>query len=549
MLLQKHCSNYTYTMISPARLAASLVTCFAVVTLLTMCSPQKKSTEHDRPRIVITADPELDDNNSLIRFLLYSSDVEVEGLIYASSQFHWKGDGKGTKFMVPGREYTRYGLNICPCESWRWADDERFIHDAVEAYEKVYPNLKVHNTHYPTPEVLKSKIFYGNIEFDGDISKDSPGSDHIKSLMLDDKPGQLFITAWGGHSTIARALKSIQEQYENTTEWADIREKISHKVVLLPSGDQDDTYAKYIQPNWPDIEYRQFRGGPNYAYAAQLRAKKEDSVYLTTSWMKENVSDRGPLGEIYRVWGDGKQMVKDDIFDYFGLAGHTNEELKKMGYIVWLPVQEKGSWLGEGDTHTFMSMLNNGLRAHENGLYGGWGGRQANIPVQTFQPANPSALDSTLQGMMSTIGSLGAPRVETGPTLPNFFPQAENDFAARMKWSVTPAFDDANHEPLVEVTGPSNIEASPGDHVLLIGKATDPDGDDVSVKWWQFRVGSYPGEVAIENSTTYDATVAIPMDAVPGQTIHVIFEVADNGEPVLTRYQRVIITVKGPAEK
>ncbi len=26
----------------------------------------------DRPRIVVTADPELDDNNSLIRFLLYS---------------------------------------------------------------------------------------------------------------------------------------------------------------------------------------------------------------------------------------------------------------------------------------------------------------------------------------------------------------------------------------------------------------------------------------------------------------------------------------------
>ena len=31
-----------------------------------------------RPRIVITADPELDDNNSMIRFLLYSSDVDVE---------------------------------------------------------------------------------------------------------------------------------------------------------------------------------------------------------------------------------------------------------------------------------------------------------------------------------------------------------------------------------------------------------------------------------------------------------------------------------------
>ena len=126
-----------------------------------------------------------------------------------------------------------------------------------------------------------------------------------------------------------------------------IKEKISRKVVLLPSGDQDDTYATYIKPNWPEIDYRQFSGGPNYGYGAQLGAKLQDSVYLTSSWMKENITDRGPLGAIYRVWGDGKQMVKGDIMDYFGVAGKSNAELKKMGYVVWMPVQPKGSWLGK----------------------------------------------------------------------------------------------------------------------------------------------------------------------------------------------------------
>ncbi|MGZ3776913.1 MAG: nucleoside hydrolase-like domain-containing protein, partial [Mucilaginibacter sp.] len=85
------------------------------------------------------------------------------------------------------------------------------------------------------------------------------------------------------------------------------QKKISGKVVLLPSGDQDDTYAKYIKPNWPGIEYRQFSEGPNYGFAAQLRAKPADSIYFTAGWTKENVSDRGPLGALYRVWGDGKQ--------------------------------------------------------------------------------------------------------------------------------------------------------------------------------------------------------------------------------------------------
>lgn len=537
-------------MVPRSKLTAVLAAITAI-TFVTSCSPTKEVDERVRPRIVVTADPELDDSNSLIRFLLYASDMKVEGLIYASSQFHWKGDGKGTKWFVPGREYTRYGLKICPCESWRWGEDERFIHDAVEAYEKVYPNLKEHDPNYPSPDSLKSKIFYGNIEFDGDFSKDTPGSDHIKRLMLDNKPGPLFITAWGGHSTIARALKSIQDQYENTPEWTNVKEKISRKVVLLPSGDQDDTFANYIRPIWPDIEYRQFRGGPNYGYGAQLRASDDDSVYLTSTWMKKNVSDQGPFGEMYRVWGDGKQMVKNDIFDYFGIPGKTNEELKKMGYIVWLPVLEKGSWIGEGDTGTFMNMLGNGLRAYEDGLFGGWGGRQVNAPVFSFQPANPAALDSTLQGMMSTLRSItsGSAATENAPKLPDFFPAAQRDFAARMKWSVTPKYDDANHEPLVDIEGNDDIEASPGDKVQLIGKVSDPDKDDVAHQWKQLNVGTYPGDVVIENDASLNTTFVVPADATPGQTIHVTLEATDKGEPALTRYQRLVVTVKKPAEK
>ena len=73
---------------------------------------QQRQHNAPRPRVVITADPELDDNNTLIRAILYSSDVQLEGLVYVSSQFHWRGDGKGTTQFIPGREYTRLGL--CP---------------------------------------------------------------------------------------------------------------------------------------------------------------------------------------------------------------------------------------------------------------------------------------------------------------------------------------------------------------------------------------------------------------------------------------------------
>lgn len=520
---------------------------FHAIALIIMCFSDnyaiaQNAYKTDRPRIVVTADPELDDNNSLIRFLLYSSDLDVEGLVYASSGFHWKGDGKGTKWFVPGREYARFGLDTCPCASWRWAKDEHFIHAAVDAYAKVYPNLKVHNPNYPSADELKSKIRYGNIEFDGDISKDSPGSDLIKSLMLDDKAGPLFITAWGGQSTIARALKAIQQQYENTTQWDAIKKKISRKVVLLPSGDQDDTYATYIKPNWPDIDYRQFRSGPNYSYGAQLGAKPEDSIYLTPTWTRENVSDRGPLGALYRVWGDGKQMVKGDKLDYFGLTGYTNDELRKMGYLVWMPVQAKGSWLGEGDDFTFMNMLGNGLRAYEAGFYGGWGGRQASR--EESQNFSFQMSDTSQQAMASALSSLTSRGNKAANAYPNFFPAAQRDFAARLKWSVTPKYSAANHEPIVKIEGPLTVMAAAGDKIRLNGFVSDPDGDALSIGWWTMQAGGYPNKVTILNATSNQAQVVIPKDAIPGQTIHVILEATDNGTPAITRYQRVIITVR-----
>ncbi|UCH64247.1 MAG: DUF1593 domain-containing protein [Fidelibacterota bacterium] len=494
------------------------------------------SQERIRPRIVVTTDPECDDSNSLVRFLLYSTDFQVEGLIYASSQFHWKGDGRGTKWFVEGREYTRFGLNMGPMESWRWPEGDSHIEDAVEVYGRVYPNLKAHDPDYPSPGELESKIRYGNIEFDGDISKDSPGSDLIKSLMLDDVPGPLYITACGGQSTIARALKSIQEQYENTPEWESIREKVSSKVVLLPSGDQDDVYANYIRPNWPEIDYRQFSSGAGFGYGAQSRATAENAVYYTSSWMNEHISSQGPLGAFYRVWGDGKQMVEGDIFDYFGFSGYTDDELREMGYIVWLPVQEKGSWLGEGDTPTFMNLLDNGLRAYEDASYGGWGGYRLTASAAGLSPWQGDFGGASLQGAQGA----------TGPGYPDFFQEAQNDFVTRLHWSVTPEYAEANHEPEASIEGPLSVTAHPGETVRLAGEVSDPDGDPVSIKWWEFQAAdSYEGEVTIASPTSASTDVVVPADAEPGQTIHMILEVTDNAPLPLTRYQRVIITVQG----
>src|SRR6266536_5190057 len=433
------------------------------------------------PRVVVTTDPELDDANSLIRYLLYSTYFRTEGLIYASSGFHWKGDGTGKKLSVPNREYSRWGLNLCPCASWRWAPDEHYIDTAVATYAQVYPNLRVHNRNYPAPAELQSKIRWGNVAFDGDISQDTPGSDLIKALLLDDEPGPVYLLAWGGQSTIARALKSIQEQYSAKPEWAAIYQKVSRKAILSPSGDQDDTYANYIKPYWPDIRTLPAGGGGGgvaLGYGAQGTASVENAVYYSAGWTRENISSLGPLGALYRVWGDGKQMVQGDIFDYFGLSGYTADQLKANGYIVWTPPRPKGEFLGEGDTFTYLNLIDNGLRGYEAGTPGGWAGHGASgATAATGQSPLPRITINSYDDLLR----LQEARGRSPSPDPDFTPAAQYGLAARLLWSVTPTFAGANHEPRVSVRGSPALSARSGETIRLEGLTSDPDGNAVTV--------------------------------------------------------------------
>jgi hypothetical protein len=491
-----------------------------------------------RLRTIVTTDPELDDSNSLVRYLLRSADFDTEALIYASSQFHWKGDGNGTKWWQPDREYDRFGLSgICPCTSWRWAEGEQFIHDAVERYAQVYDNLKVHDPDYPTPDYLRSKIRVGNVQFDSDISisGDSPGSDLIRDVLLDDEGGPVYLMAWGGPSTIARALKSIQLQYQGTPRWRAIHRKVTRKAVIVSFGTQDNSYRDYISVSWPDIELRQ-AATTTWGYFAREVVLPEHAEYVSTEWTQDNVSSKGPFGEFYRVWGDGKQMVEGDIFDFFGFSGLTQQQLREMGYIAWMPPQEKGSFISEGDSSTFLTLIDNGLRSHEHPGWGGWGGRLAQNPDDPSEWSSDGVADRDPQG--NTPPDYAAQR---------WFGAAQRDFAARMQWSVTSDFDDANHHPVVSVRGGLDRRARGGKTLRLRAVATDPDGDTLTYKWWQYReAGTYPAVVTFSDPDSDQTTLRVPADAARDQTIHAILEVTDSGSPALTSYQRVVITVQRP---
>lgn len=527
-----------------------IVSMLAVPMLLAAGCCGQKNGVYIKPRTIVTCDPELDDNNSMIRFILHSTDFKIDGLIYTSSRFHWKGDGKGTTQFIEGSEYDQLGLG--PQTSWRFSQDERFIDDIVDAYEECYPNLKVHDPDYPDPEALRSVIAWGNCDFEGDWSQNTEGSELIKKNILDDEPGPLFIQAWGGCSSIAAALRSIEDDYKGTAEWDSVYKKVCDKVVLCLSGDQDNAYNKFIAVNWPDMYVQNLRGSMG-------RYDNSEYSYLTSpDWTAENLRI-GPLGELVRCWGDGKQMVPGDVMDMIGpYNGQSVQELAEMGYIVWTRPQPVGTLYGDGDSGCYYNLIDNGLRAWEDPTWGGWAGRW---DPKSGEPrsGHPAYMSTDIMRMhrmnvdaasgkantnpFPVFGGAGSDDAsDVNPAFPNFYPERNLSEAARMKWSVTPDYEDANHYP--ELSGPFEITAAPGQTVTLRAKASDPDGDNLSLKWWNFPVGTYDGSIQVDDPSSARTSVTIPADAKSGQTIHFVLQATDDGKPQLTRYLRTVITVK-----
>jgi hypothetical protein len=119
----------------------------------------------------------------------------------------------------------------------------------------------------------------------------------------------------------------------------------------------------------------------------------------------------------------------------------------------------------------------------------------------------------------------------------------QQDFAARAEWCVK-NYKEANHPHVVKLNHAKDLNAKRGEQVSLNGTATDPDGDKLTYKWWQYDdVDTYKGKVAVKNADKNKASFKVPKDAAVGDTIHMILEVKDGRKNPFTRYQRVIVKI------
>jgi len=472
-----------------------------------------------KSRTIVTTDGEVDDQDSFIRMLLYANEFNLIGLVYSSSQWHYTGDDKGTKFTseMPMTKKL-YGERT----ELRWPGTE-WMQEFIDKYALVYDNLNNHAKGYPSPAYLKGLVKVGNIEFEGEMEKDTEGSNFIKKILLDDSKQPIYLQIWGGTNTVARALKSIEDQYKTTSQWGKIAKKVSDKAIIYAVLDQDATYQKYIAPNWPNIKVfynaAQFW---NFAYPWPRVVPTELQPYLRGTWFKEHIKfNHGPLLSSYYLWGDGTAIKND--FD------HTHGDtatLKKNRMTQY-------DFISEGDSPAFFHLLDVGLGNLADPSYGGWGGRM--VQSKTNKTRWEDGDHVTDFNPFTQKDDKAYPQTRWIDVL-------QNDFAARADWCVQP-YSKANHAPVVKLSHANVLNAKPGATVKLDGAANDPDGNSVTYRWWQyFEVDTYPGKVVISDSNKATSTLEVPADIKSGDTIHIVLEVSDSGHPTLTRYQRVIIT-------
>jgi hypothetical protein len=224
-------------------------------------------------------------------------------------------------------------------------------------------------------------------------------------------------------------------------------------------------------------------------------------------------------------------------------------------------------YIMEGDTPSFLSLIDNGLNAYRRPDWGGWGGRYIwRTPRAESHPmwTQGGDVSSRVTSQDTVRGTGGREYVSDQATVWRWREAFQNDFAARMDWTVRD-FPHANHNPKVSVNGddgkgPIRIDAEVGQPVTLdASRTSDPDGQKLHFTWFHYAeaggTGTALADVKIDNGEAAVARVTpsavcrpqwLPDQqpcAGPG-TAHLILAVTDEGSPKLTSYRRVILTVR-----
>lgn len=489
-------------------------------------------------KTIITTDGEVDDMNSLIHLCLYLNEINLVGVVYTSSQYHFNGDGIHTlgeitpNYRTSGlagleRPRTKFGPDV----NGKYLKSFRpFPMGWIEglwtgAYAEAYKYLRQNAQGFPSPEELVGITKIGNIEFEGDVRNDTEGSNLIKYHILNDDPQPLYLQSWGGANTIVRALLSIYEEFGHTNTWQEICKKVVDKVRILGINKgigQDNSWLDNKIPElypgiitlWPECLYGTYMG------IMPLQPDIEDM--FKSKWITKYIHNgKSTLMDEYHLMGDGRKVEGEAEIYQFGLNAKLDFGFKNV------PVQyfDKYDFIGEGDSNTYIPLLSFGLLGNKDYRYPGLLGRLLVGDEVSKTPYN----------------------IQTGKN-ENFNPfikSYQEDWAARARWCYQ-EYGEANHAPVVNIVR-DFIEAKPLERVAVQADVFDPDNDSMKIDWEIYpQYNQYNGKalpLRVWDSNSTNTYFTIPEDAQPGDHFMLILRACDVNETPMTSYGVIRINI------
>lgn len=187
----------------------------------------------------------------------------------------------------------------------------------------------------------------------------------------------------------------------------------------------------------------------------------------------------------------------------------------------------------------FLYLLPTGMNDPNQPTWGSWAGRHGPHDEHSAKPYYWASQIDTWQGTTSRDNILA-----------RWAAHLQNDFRARMDWCVADAFAKANHRPIAVLNGDQStqlleLSAASGQVVnLSAAQSHDPDGHAFKTTWFIYsEPGTYRGNLALSATEGKNTSFTVPTIQTP-QTVHVVLQLEDDGQPPLVAYRRAIITMR-----
>jgi hypothetical protein len=278
--------------------------------------------ERERPRLIVLTDissltsgvAEPDDGQSMIRLMLYTNELDVEGLIATSNMGH--------------------GQAVRP----------DLIRLVVDAYGRARPGLLQHDDRFPPASALASTIKAGQpvagpkVPVDQCLGagKDTEASEWIVRVVDRPDPRPVWVAIWGGSTDLAQALWKVRE-----TRSPEALARFVARLRVHAIADQDAT-GPWIRENFPGLfvitNLRSMRG----------MYRGGDPALVSSAWVEAHIHGHGPLGDLYPDYDGGD---------------------------IWSRTLGRVRGIKEGDTPSFLFLVPNGLGDPARPWLGSWGGR------------------------------------------------------------------------------------------------------------------------------------------------------------------------------